>query len=863
MRRVSSWTEWLTARTPLGWVGRLLTFMALQGAITALSAWTAMPPYQSPLIWLNTGILAGILWHSAPRTWPLWFAANVLGETLAMVALFPIVPSWVSGLLGVFEASQAALAAVFLRLLVPRRDESLSFQEVLAVLFSCAVAICLFGLAGAAVLARQFSDVPFSQAWLIWILTNLTGCVMALPILVNWELPRDTGVVMPRRTLEATLYVAASMLVAYLVFDADAVGQPFVRRYWLIPLYVWGGLRLTPRCVMVGFLANAVVTALRNAQTMRAMNWSDLPPLEQHISLQVLLLVGGGATLVLATVMWERRTLQTSLRAQIEKLKWTLEAAQVGPWEWLVEERKLVLSDIWKRQLGYTTAELADSFQSWVSRLHPSDADRCVEYALRHVDQAPLEPYELQFRIRHRNGNYRSILSRAKLQRDAKGKPQRLSGIHIDITPLKQAEEALWYQAQFEELIAALSARFIRCDVARIDQEITHSLEAIGRFTKVDRCFFYVFSDDLQTVSCRNEWCDERLPLAVAPFQDMPTAGFEWTMSRFARGETVYLPRVSALPTEAVAERRLTRLNHVRSIVLEPVLSSRRLIGLVGFVSVREPRQWPHSHRTLLRLVAEMLANAVARQQSEASLADARNKLTHAARLSLLGEMVAGISHELKQPLHAIRGFAAAGLRNTQGKTAPNVDELREWLTRIVNLVDRSSAIIQRFRDFSRRAPDAYGPHCLHKLIDEAQEIVRADLRKYGVDVRLSASADVEVHGDAIQLVQVFVNLLHNACEAARDLADERRRVDIDAHRVKGMVNVNIRDYGRGVTDGRTEQIFEPFVTTRPDGTGIGLAICRTIVREHGGAISAESADPGLIFRMSLPATPNREANHD
>lgn len=863
MNRVSSWTEWLTAQTPLGWSGRLLAFVALQGAITALASRTAVSPYQSPLIWFNTGILAGVLWHSAPRTWPLWIVASLLGETLAMVASFPVLPPLVSGMVGMLEAGQAVLAAVFLRLFVPRRDESLSFQEVLAMLFSCAAAICLFGVGGAAVLVRQFPEVNFSQAWLIWILTDLTGCVMVLPILVNWELPKETGIVMPRRAIEATLYVAASMLVSYLVFDTDAVSQPYVRRYWLIPLFVWGGLRLTPRCVMVGFLANAVVTAIRSVQTMRVMNWSNLTALDQHTSLQILLLVGGGATLALAAVMWERRTLQTALHAQLEKLKWTLEAAQIGPWEWLVDEQKLVLSDIWKRQLGYTPAELPDSFHSWATRLHPSDAERCIDYARRHVAQAPLEPYELQFRIRHRNGNYRSILSRAKLQRDAKGRIQRLSGIHIDITPLKQAEEALWYQAQFEELIAALSARFIRCDVARIDQEITHSLESIGRFTKVDRCFFYVFSDDLKTVSCRNEWCDERLPLVVAPFQDMPTAGFEWSVSRFARGETVYLPRVSALPPEAAAERRLVRLNHVRSIVLEPVLSARRLIGLVGFVSVREPRQWPHSHLTLLRLVAEMLANAVARQQSEASLADARGKLTHAVRLSLLGEMVAGISHELKQPLHAIRGFAAAGLRNTQSQTAPNVDELREWLTRIVNLVDRSSAIIQRFRDFSRRAPEAYGPQSLHKLVDEAQEIVRADLRKYGVDVRLSAPADVEVQGDAVQLVQVFVNLLHNACEAARDLADERRRVDIDAHRVNGMVNVKIRDYGRGVTDGRTEQIFEPFVTTRPDGTGIGLAICRTIVREHGGAISAESADPGLIFRMSLPATSNREANHE
>lgn len=856
MKRAQPWTEWLTAQTRLGWAKRLLVFAALQAALAGLSSQTGLAPFHSPLIWLNTGLLTGVLWHTAVRTWPLWIAAGLAGETLTLAWSWSALSPALSLSIALLEVAQTMFAAALLRRFIPRRDESLNFSETLLMVTLCAAATLLFGVPGGALLVRQFTEVAWRDAWLVWALTDLTGCVMILPILVNWELPKFSGTKMPRRIVEALAFATLAVVIAFLVFDdaGAALDQPWRRRYWLIPLFVWGGLRLTPRCVMIGFLASASVMAVRSAQAMNSMGWANLPAIDQHVAMQYLLLVGAFSTLSLACVMWERRTLQAALQAQLELLNWTLEAAQIGPWEWSADRQQTVLSDVWKRQLGYTPQELPDSFYTWSSRLHPDDQSRCIEYARRFIAEGRSEPFELQFRIRHRNGNYRSILSRAKLQRDALGNLVRLSGIHIDITPLKEAEEALRYQAQFEELIAALSARFIRCDVARIEQEITHSLAEIGRFTKVDRCFFYAFSDDLQTVSCRNEWCDQRLPLVVAPFQDMPTAGFEWSLSQFTRGETVYLPRVSALPPEAIAERRLVRLNHVRSIVLEPVLSARRLVGLVGFVSVREPRQWPHSHLTLLKLVAEMLANAVARQQNEVSLADARGKLTHAARLSLLGEMVAGISHELKQPLHAIRGFAAAGLQNTRDRSLPNVEELRHWLTRIVNLVDRSSGIIQRFREFSRRAPEAYGPQSLTKLVSEAQEIVRADLRKYGVDVRLNAGPDLQVHGDAIQLVQVFVNLLHNACEAARGLPDERRRVDIDAHRVNGAVNVKVRDYGRGLADGMVDQIFEPFITTRPDGTGIGLAICRTIVREHGGAISAESAEPGLTFRLTLAA---------
>lgn len=856
MNRVQPWTEWLTASSPRGWALRLAVLAALQGVLAYFSSHTGLPPFQSPLIWLNTGLLTGILWQSAPRVWPLWIAASLLGETAVLASSWSAMPTWLSASISLLETGQSMFAAGLLRRLIPRRDVSLNFIETLSMVAICGGATLLFGVLGGALLVQHYSTVDWLDAWMIWTLTDLTGCVMVLPILVNWELPKHTGTVMPRRTMEALAFVVITIVIAAFVFDESdaALDDPLRRRYWLIPVFVWGGLRLTPRCVMVGFLACAAVIALRSVPAMKAMNWSFLEVIDQHIALQVLLLVGAFSTLSLACAMWERRTLQAALQSQLELLNWTLDAAQAGPWEYRANGRDIVLSDVWKRQLGYTPAELPDAFFTWSSRLHPDDRERCVNYARQFVAEGNMAPYEIQFRIRHRNGNYRSVLSRAKLQRDAQGNVVRLSGIHIDITPLKEAEEALRYQAQFEELIAALSARFIRCDLARIDQEITHSLEAIGRFTKVDRCFFYKFADDLRTVSCRNEWCDERLPLSIASFQNMPTTGFEWSLSHFTHGQTVYLPRVSALPTEAVAERRLVRLNHVRSIVLEPVLSARRLVGLVGFVSVREPRQWPQSHLTLLKLVAEMLANAVARQQNEAALADARAKLTHAARLSLLGEMVAGISHELKQPLHAIRGFAAAGLRSTQPQSIPNVDELRQWLMRIVSLVDRSSTIIQRFRDFSRRAPEEYGPQDLQCLVAEAQEIVRAELRKYGVEVRLQGAPDLQVHGDAVQLVQVFVNLLHNACEAARDLPNERRRVDIDAHRSNGVVDVCVRDYGRGLGDGLVEHIFEPFVTTRPNGTGIGLAICRTIVREHGGGITAEQAEPGLMFRLTLPA---------
>lgn len=855
MQRATTWTDWLTAHSPWGWAVRLAAFAALEGALALLSGFTALPPYESPLLWLNTGLLTGVLWQSRRRTWPLWIAAGSVGKALALLGSWSTMSPGVAALVGALEAAQCAAAAYLLQRFIAVRDQSLGFPETMRLVLVCAAATISFGVPGGWVLSRAFPDVPWSSAWLVWFLTDLMGGIMVLPVLVNWELPRHTGAVMPRRPLEAALYVAAAMIVSYLVFaeiGADP-GQPLVRRYWLIPVFIWGALRLTPRCVMVGFLGCATVTALRAEHSIQAMRWSGLEALDQHVALQYMLLVGGFSTLALAAVMWERRSLQAALHAQLELLNWTLEAAQIGPWEWRADEHRTVFSDVWKRQLGYTAQEIPDTFHSFASRLHPEDQARVIEYAQRYVAAPPEAPFEQQFRIRHRNGNYRSILSRARLLRGPDGAVRKLSGIHIDITPLKEAEEALRYQAQFEELIAALSARFIRYDLAQIDQEIAHSLEAIGRFTQVDRCFFYVFSDDLRTVSCRSEWCDERLPLVVRAFQDMPTDQFRWTLDHLVRGDTVYLPRIDILPPDALAERRLVRLNHVRSIVLEPVLSARRLVGLIGFVSVREPRQWPASHLTLLKLVAEMLSNAVARQHSEASLADARGKLTQAARLSLLGEMVAGISHELKQPLHAMRGFAAAGLRATHSDLPLNLEELQLWLSRIVGLVDRSSAIIQRFRDFSRRAVEAYGDQPLAELLDEAQEIVRADLRKHGMEIRFSAPPGLTVHGDAVQLVQVFVNLLHNACEAARDLPAERRRVDIDAHRINGAVYVNVRDFGRGMPAHLAESIFEPFVTTRPDGTGIGLAICRTIVREHGGAIAAEPAEPGLVFRLTLP----------
>jgi two-component system sensor kinase FixL len=242
------------------------------------------------------------------------------------------------------------------------------------------------------------------------------------------------------------------------------------------------------------------------------------------------------------------------------------------------------------------------------------------------------------------------------------------------------------------------------------------------------------------------------------------------------------------------------------------------------------------------------------RKRTELEAMQQRAELTHMARVSTMGELAASLAHELSQPLTAILSNAQAAQRFLAGD--PDLDHVREILSDIVRDNRRAGEVLRRMRALVRKQERQRESLDLASVIGDVVMLVRSDAILRDVRVSVDFVADLpRVRGDRIQLQQVTLNLLMNAFEAMKDCPAGHREValrgDVDQ---AGSVRVAVRDRGIGVSADKPERLFEPFYTTKPDGLGMGLAICRSIVEAHGGSLWWEhNPERGATFFFTLP----------
>jgi two-component system, LuxR family, sensor kinase FixL len=242
------------------------------------------------------------------------------------------------------------------------------------------------------------------------------------------------------------------------------------------------------------------------------------------------------------------------------------------------------------------------------------------------------------------------------------------------------------------------------------------------------------------------------------------------------------------------------------------------------------------------------------RVNAEAMLAEAQAEFAHAARVSMLGELTASIAHEVNQPLGAILTNGEAALL-WLNRPQPNLDELRALSARTVADARRAADIIRRIRDMATRAETERSPVGLNAVIQEVLLFLSPELRRQGVETTLDLAGGLpEVMGDRVQLQQVFVNLAVNAVHAMA--GQENKRLVIRTTRVaEDAVRAEIEDTGNGIHPDNLNQVFQGFFTTKQDGMGIGLAVCRSIIEAHGGSIEAANRPGGgARLRFTLPA---------
>ncbi len=251
------------------------------------------------------------------------------------------------------------------------------------------------------------------------------------------------------------------------------------------------------------------------------------------------------------------------------------------------------------------------------------------------------------------------------------------------------------------------------------------------------------------------------------------------------------------------------------------------------------------------------------RREDEAT--QEQQRLAHLARVAIVGELSGGLAHELNQPLTSILSNAQAAQQALERERV-DLAEVREILADIVAEDKRAGELIGRIRTLLKQQDCVKQALDMGALLKEAQSLVRSSLTSREVKLNATLADDLpEVLGDRIQLQQVLLNLLLNACDAVKDCEPADRHIELDA-RTEGdgrAVHIVVTDHGHGIAADGLERVFDAFFTTKPNGLGLGLAICRQIVTAHGGRLwAAHNAGHGAAFHLTLPV-PNTVREHE
>lgn len=251
----------------------------------------------------------------------------------------------------------------------------------------------------------------------------------------------------------------------------------------------------------------------------------------------------------------------------------------------------------------------------------------------------------------------------------------------------------------------------------------------------------------------------------------------------------------------------------------------------------------------ILDVTKEIKAEEKAKTQQE--------QLAHMDRVSMMGEMAAGIAHEINQPLTAIDSYAQAAQRRIQEKNL-DFEKLKALLEKISKTSQRAGDVISRLRAMVKRQIRKRSNFSINSLIEAAVKMLETDMRTYEFRIRLELDEDLpNVTVDSIQIQQVLLNLIRNAMDAAVKESDQYKEIIICSSFLAGenRIKISVKDYGFGIDQDTAEQLFNPFYTTKQAGLGIGLSICKSIVQTHGGSLwFLPNADKGTTFHFTLPA---------
>ncbi len=520
--------------------------------------------------------------------------------------------------------------------------------------------------------------------------------------------------------------------------------------------------------------------------------WNAVPCLEQ----KVYFATGQDITV--------RKQYEQQLRESQERFELIASATKEAIWDWDLRADRIWRNEAYESRFGAPGGKQSP-IEWWRDNIHPDDRERILGMmpAPAHDET---QQWALEYRMRRLDGTYAHVFDRGYIISDPEGQPVRMVGSIMDVSALKNAEAKL---RESEERFR-LAGRATRDAIWDWDLRKGHVWRSEG--------FHTLFGYELDEVGVDIDWWLERIHEddRQRVLAEIPSPG-------------------TSNSQQCNVEYRFRRADGSYADVFDR-----------GFVMLDEDGQPARMIGTIMDVSERRRAEEVAHMH--------RAELAHIARVSTMGEIATGLAHELNQPLTAISNYAESCLRAIQSGERAGDEKLIAWLDKIAANTHRAAEMIRRLRGFTRKSEPKRSTVVTRELVEEVIDLLEAETRLQNMRVRWEPLADHFVTVDRIQIQQVLVNLLRNAYEAMASNSPCQRTVTIRTQPQGGKLEVSVEDLGEGIDAENLERVFEAFFTNKPNGLGVGLAISRSIVEDHGGRLwVTPNPEQGVTFRFTLP----------
>lgn len=761
-------------------------------------------------LWLPNAILLAALLLAGRRTWWVYLVL-VLPAHLLVQPLLVSVPAGHAVLGYVGNCCTALMGALLLRAFMPglRRLDRIRAAVVFILLAGALVPICTSALIAAAAVA--FNVTPtFWLAAVARTLTNAFANLTLVPLILyaaSW-VRQGCPPVRTKIAAEASLLVITLVTVALLSFVAPPSLTVFSSALLYAPFVIvlWAAVRFG----VVGACGSVLLLGV--IATWGVLNRSGPlvgpTPGENVVSLLLLLVLTGVSLLLLAAALEERKSLEQESAATEARFRTIFEHHLMPIILWRSDGRILDANDAFLRLTGYGRTALCSGDAGLDALFAPPVAAAFAPDAPARLGLNPqAAPLEREL-IAHDGRRIPVLIGGCRFP----GASGEGTAYVFDLSSLRHAEA----QRRGAELLHAAVLASVHDQIAVLDQAgvILEANESWRRFIKQS----------------------ESLPIKRA----------------YLGHSYLEVCAAAAQCGDAVAGELAACVRDVlegRSIRRELEFSRDTSEGQRWYEIFIERLRRPEGGAVVTRADVTAHRHAInqAREQSQ--------QLAHLGRAAVLGELSGAFAHELTQPLTSILGNAEAALQLLPSDT-PALREIKDILHDIVRDDVRASEMIQRLRSMLARGEIERRPVELNHVVRDVLALTRSDLLTRHVSVNLQLDPQgLPVLADPVQLQQVLLNLIVNACEAMAENPLTERRLTIATRPLEAgrIIECSVTDCGCGIEAADTERIFQAFVTTKKQGLGLGLAICRSIIEAHGGRLWAQNATAhrGAVFRFT------------